>query len=452
MEGTIHITDEQAAVIRELYARFFKNDDGTPYTIFDYNIPIAYEVIYGENPRTLIVSPTQSGKTKTLATATILYCLKHRNQSIIELAPRGIQNEYFTQYLHRHICDHPYISEQLYLDRKRTAENIGKEVSQRRLTWKTGCDLKYITAEGSAERLLGAGAGLIILDQSESIPDKVYRAMILRMLGNRKNARIIELINPIHLNHIYESYNDPYYQKVVIDWRQCVRAGRFTTEYIARRKQELTADEFTMYYEGKFVENPDRRLIPASWVMRAVMDKPITITKGQLRYGLDVGELGPDFTVLTKLRYFEGKFYVPEIVHWGQKDPAYTIGKVKTLVGREDPINIDATGVGSGVYAVLKSMDYSALGLRVGCAPQCETHRFLNLKSQVFWNLRTLFEEGRIKIPNHPRLIQELKSMEYDINHAGKIVIVDPEKSPDFADSLAYGVFGVVEPITCQAF
>ncbi|RLG90658.1 MAG: hypothetical protein DRO16_01780 [Thermoprotei archaeon] len=52
-----------------------------------------------------------------------------------------------------------------------------------------------------------------------------------------------------------------------------------------------------------------------------------------------------------------------------------------------------------------------------------------------------MFEEGRIKIPNHPTLIEQLNKLKYEITSAGKIKIIDPEdKSPDFSDSLAYAV------------
>jgi len=83
-----------------------------------------------------------------------------------------------------------------------------------------------------------------------------------------------------------------------------------------------------------------------------------------------------------------------------------------------------------------------AEGIKVGESPATESFRFLNKKAEMYWNMRTLFEEGRISIPKHRTLISQLAKMKYELTSSGKIRIIDPEdKSPDFADSLCLGLY-----------
>jgi hypothetical protein len=76
--------------------------------------------------------------------------------------------------------------------------------------------------------------------------------------------------------------------------------------------------------------------------------------------------------------------------------------------------------------------------------------RFLNTKAEAYFHLRNLFEEQRIIIPKHPKLIDQLSKMKWDITSSEKIRILDPgmaesdtseKKSPDFSDSLCYFCF-----------
>ena len=160
--------------------------------------------------------------------------------------------------------------------------------------------------------------------------------------------------------------------------------------------------------------------------------------------GCDIGEHGMDYTVCVIIDVHKGNYEVTHIESWSKTDTMTTVGRIGKLVKEHKvkKVNVDAIGVGSGVFARLEELNYKVHGIKVGESPDKEKHRFLNKKSEMYWNLRTLFEEGRISIPKHQKLLSELSKMKYELTSSGKIKIVDPSnKSPDFADGLALGCF-----------
>jgi len=155
--------------------------------------------------------------------------------------------------------------------------------------------------------------------------------------------------------------------------------------------------------------------------------------------GCDIAEHGKDFSVATIVEFKEGNFKIIKISSWHKSDTMVTTGKIIELIKEYnvDKIYVDAIGVGKGVFDRLKEQKFKAIGVKVGMSATVDKNRFLNKKSQFYWNLRNLFENGNISILNHRILIKELSLMKYEITSGGKIKIIDPEgKSPDFADAL----------------
>lgn len=189
-------------------------------------------------------------------------------------------------------------------------------------------------------------------------------------------------------------------------------------------------------------------------------------------FGIDVAEQGKDLTVITIVDVQENKYKTLHIKDWGKTDTMPTVGKIMKLIDeyRPDKIRIDAIGVGKGVFDRLKELQEEGKiksgimieGIKVGMSAKLEPERFLNVKAQMYWSMRTAFEEGRIKIPKHSTLLTQLNNMRYELTSAKKIRIVDPgtktkdgkstgsAKSPDFCDSLAL-VFAETEKETLIA-
>jgi hypothetical protein len=162
--------------------------------------------------------------------------------------------------------------------------------------------------------------------------------------------------------------------------------------------------------------------------------------------GVDVARMGNDYSVVTVVDLDDDRFTVQRIDFFSKIELMQLVGWVKLISDEEKPdkIMIDAIGVGAGVFDRLNEMGLPVIAVNVAEKPTKEPDKFMNKKSEMFWNLRKLFENGNIrirKIKNYERLMGELSVMKFEFS-SGKLKIKDPDKSPDFADSLALACFG----------
>lgn len=425
---------------KDLFAVYFKDQYGNPYILLNYQIPIARSILErGGKKKIEINATTRAGKSQTIALAVILYLLDNPGHKVVIIAPTAGQTKIIMDYIAEHITDSLWISEMVDTEvRSNNPERLRKEVSKNKITIKNKSSVSLLSAEGKGERIIGKGGDLVIEDEAELIDDETHQTKIMRMLGDSEDAKIVLIGNSLGNNHFYEASLDPDYEHIHIGWQECVREGRLTQAFIDDRKKHLTPAEFTMWFESKFVEDMESKLIAGEWIKNAIYE-PNKTRSPQTEYGLDVAEQGNDWTVLTGVE--PGEVYeVISINSWSKTETMPTVGKVINIISLDNKINVDATGIGNGVWSRLKEQNYKSIKLIVGKSPTAEKDRFSNLKAQIFWNLRLMFEEGKIKIPNHFKLIKELNSMKYGFTSNGKIKIIDPKKSPDFVDSLCYAV------------
>lgn len=142
---------------------------------------------------------------------------------------------------------------------------------------------------------------------------------------------------------------------------------------------------------------------------------------GEIEYGLDVGEYGPDETVLMK-KTGAADFQI--VGAWREKGPMETAGlvAVKTDHDRQSRIKVDAIGVGSGVYERLAELGYNVYAIRGSESPSPGLeHRFSNFKTELYWQLRNTL--GAASIPHDDRLRDELQAARYRVLSSGIIAV-----------------------------
>lgn len=226
--------------------------------------------------------------------------------------------------------------------------------------------------------------------------------------------------------------------------------------------QELDID-YTASLEGV--------CIPAAWV-RAAVGLPLKAS-GLAIGGLDVADEGANRNVFISRR---GPV-VSRPVDWGQLNTTQTAHRAADEAEREQvfTLNYDSIGVGAGLRGTYNSSErrfkFRTNAVNVGQAPtdtrwpdgKTSKERFLNLKAELWWILRTRFEkayehrlwlegnpdgkrhpdEEMISLPNDERLISQLSLPRYFATETGKIKIESKEQlsrrgvaSPDFAEAL----------------
>jgi phage terminase large subunit len=206
--------------------------------------------------------------------------------------------------------------------------------------------------------------------------------------------------------------------------------------------------------------------IPAEWV-RAAVGLVLPETTAPKLGGLDIGEEGPDLSVLTARR---GP-HVTDIASWGRSTTTQTAYRALEECQRLaiPRMNYDADGPGMGTKGTWRAMEncpVETVPVHTGHPPtetkwpdgRTSVEKFANLRAELWWLLRTRFErtfeyatQGKqhppdelISLPAHPQLIAELSMPKVEYTDKGKIQLESKKsmrsrgvKSPDFADSLA---------------
>lgn len=106
-------------------------------------------------------------------------------------------------------------------------------------------------------------------------------------------------------------------------------------------------------------------------------------------------------------------------------------------------IRVDEAGLGAGVVDILRQEGMPVDGVlthRGALANQ----RFANLRSEIWWRMRTLLQRGLLALPPDDLLAAELTAPRYSFDHFGRVALEDKaitEKrlghSPDAADAVA---------------
>jgi len=229
--------------------------------------------------------------------------------------------------------------------------------------------------------------------------------------------------------------------------------------YIRMHEWGVDSPMFQSLVEANFPEDGERMLIPLHYIEQAMKREQTEEEKIQpqvLSFGVDVakGNFG-DSSVIVVMRGYE----MIDVEWSNSRDPMELVGmvirKFNELGGRinHDTITVDDTSLGGGVAPRLTEQGYIVNAISFGSSATIQnyTEKYANIKAQMFWNLRLLFQKNMIKILDKGKMIRHVSMMQYDIASSGAIKIVSKDEmrkkgleSSDFADALALAVWGVL--------
>ena len=173
----------------------------------------------------------------------------------------------------------------------------------------------------------------------------------------------------------------------------------------------------------------------------------LLIDNGRKTMGIDVAREGDDKTVFTVL--YGG--HVIDICSFWHSDIAETTGRGIALIEehRPDEVIIDVTGgYGAGVADNLKSLGITKVTIvteiQFHGKPRDEKYGLVDARTEMHWNLSRKLREGKVTLPYHVPLIEELGWITIRYRLDGKLTLMSKEemkkkhgRSPDHADSLA---------------
>jgi len=211
-----------------------------------------------------------------------------------------------------------------------------------------------------------------------------------------------------------------------LEWKEdCLEKwGEDSPDYQARVK-------------AQYIDNAQGTMFPLSWVERAMaqeweIEQPLVA-------GMDVaGSIDGDQNAVAVAAGpdAEDRFHVRTIEAWNERDTMVSKGRALSIA---QPIGatlrVDVIGLGKGV-ADAAGHEYAPVQEYRASSPATDPVRFLNRKAEDGWLLRNRLEKTKIRLPNVQTLKTQLAAMRYEITAAGKIRVVDPPDSPDWADAV----------------
>lgn len=428
--------------------------------LFGIKIYPYQEVIIGnilnDTRKISIRATTRAGKSYAVAMGIIIYSIFNDNKRVGIIAPSSDKAKIIMNYVSDLLTSNSIFMDFVIMDAAQMTriERLRKEVSKRKIVFNNGTSLEIRSVNLNAKGfgVMGFGYNLTIIDESAELPDNIY-SKIYRMLVESKEAKILEIGNPWHLNHFYQHTLDPSWLCIKISWTDCVAQGRMTEKDILDQKQNMTELEFQVMFEAEFPLSEEDSLFKESWIniAKRKIEEPKQDYTGIL--GVDCARMGEDSSVLTYVRQYGGLHIVVDTIELRKTPTTEVVGKIIELCRkyRIDWINIDEGAMGGGIldtfneYLERPDADYIVYPEVVGLVMASKSvvgGNNLNLKTDIFFNLRKLFEESRIVIPNDSLLVRQLVPFKYEVTSNGKLKIDrNQDKSPDFADSLAYACY-----------
>jgi len=392
--------------------------------------------------RNHVMTFTRYGKSHTVAIAVLMRAVTHAEKWAV-VAPSTSK----AMIIMRNVIDHCYDNEifrsQLDMD-ELAKDKLKREVSKKRITFKGGGEIYVLSADNrnkaqAGDTLMGFGASNVIIDESSLIDDDIY-SKIKRMLGDQQDNFLLEIGNPFHRNHFLRSSNNDNYNQITVDWRQGLKEGRVSQEFIDEMRDEAN---FGVLYDCLF---PEEESVVDGWsllfpekMVKEAQRKENPNAYGEKRLGFDIGRGGDYSTWVLRTENF-----AELLVKTLTPNTMDAIGITRDIMDKydllEENVYMDATGLGSGVYD-----RFVESGVRVNGVNMAESaldkEKYINIRAEAYIRTSKWLKQGGT-LKTSPDWI-ELCDMRYQLRSSGKIQMISKERllkngihSPDVADAL----------------
>lgn len=302
------------------------------------------------------------------------------------------------------------------------------------------------TPEEQAETLSGWHEDflMVVADEASAIPDAVFRPLEGTMTG-MCNFMILIFNATQSKGFAIESQQRNREHFICLQWNaedsELVEPSQ--VEKMAK-KYGRDSDAYRISVLGLPPKADPGVLIPWDWIMSCVdLELEPDPLYDQYIISCDVGGTGegdPSMVMITHgpkvLEIFEHRSVdTEELTHW-----------IMGYIFDYEPVAvlIDSIGIGAGVVDKLSHRTTANIqGVNVAEVQSLrEPERFFKLRDELWWRLRTRFEQRTISIPNNDTLIGELSTPKYSPD-AGKIKVEGKKElrargisSPNMADAL----------------
>ena len=363
---------------------------------------IFYNIVIRPKKRVIILCSTQYGKSLITALAAIVVATQ-QGEVVSIVAPTNEKAKIIMRYFIEHLGDDQLFYHQLEKNTK--LERLRQEESKERIIFKNGGGIFVVSvqagnAKKTVEAAMGLGSAICIQDESGLIPDETEATIFRMIAGKGKDAFYCKLGNPFYrtspYTHFYDSWVDPEYAKVFIDYERGIEEGRYTQKFIEEaRKKPL----FDVLYGCKF---PDEDMMDKKGWMPLLSHKEVEIAMegaqdlnifGEKVFGADPADSGQDEAVavvrganLAKIAFASANINIMEFV--GTSKIIIDDEKIKS-----NNVHADSIGLGAGYVQRLRELGQAVDAVNVA-ETAIDQRNFVNKKAENYWRARRWIKDG----------------------------------------------------------
>lgn len=312
-----------------------------------------------------------------------------------------------------------------------------------KITFKNGSVIEFGSAD-NPDSLRGEAYERIFLDESAFIKEGAMNA--IKPLIYDFGAPVWETTTPWGKGEVWQRWLRG--QKGDEDYG-CFHYNYQDNPFLSDEGKKEIAKDIEEYGEtseyvqceiyGNFIEDRDayftKELIE-SCILEYNLGEAIH-PKHAYALGVDIAGEGEDESVFISIRSHGGELRVHDIDNFIKNKPREIVGKVKMLDQQYNYFKmcLDKTGMGEGPVDFLRE----TLSSNVVDDFRVEPVRFTTqMKMDIYSNLKKLMAQGKVKFPNHTKLIFQLRDLRYEIMSSGDLKIHHSEKGhDDYTDALA---------------
>ena len=367
------------------------------------------------------------------------------------------------RYYVEHLGDNPLFYTKL--EKGSRLERLKMEENKQRIMLNNGGGIFVVSTDEknskkNIESAMGMGAEIVIGDEFCLVSDNTEATIFRMIAGKGPDACYIKIGNPFYSappnSHFLKTWLQiETYLRIFIDYRQALKEGRYTQEFIDEAR---TKPLFDILFEGLFpdlsvMDRDGFRLLVlpeqikfgvTPEIIKAAMAKYKAEHDGKLtprpKLGCDIGG-GGDLNTRT-LRW--GK--LASIVGTNKSnDTMVNVSEIEKDmaefgVAAED-VNIDDIGIGRGVTDRLIEKGLGVNGVSVGEPARIAPEAFANLKAELCWEARKWVMDPDSRLDKREQWVQ-LTWLKYKTLSDRKVQMEEKKKlkertgcSPDFAES-----------------
>jgi hypothetical protein len=235
------------------------------------------------------------------------------------------------------------------------------------------------------------------------------------------------------------------------DYLERYEARGLTIEHMAWRRAKLATDlrgdvslfdqEYPSEANLAFSRVAGDPLITADLVSRATKLGLNIVPTGPKIMGVDPAEYGDDSTaIITR----QGRRF-GELKRFYKHGPMEVVAKVAAIADKEHPdaINIDATGIGSGIADRLIELGYPVNRIHFGGKP-ARDELYVIKRDEIWGDMKIWLEDVPNQLPNDDSLVSDLCAPQYSYDSSRRLRLESKEsmrkrgvKSPDGGDAAA---------------